>query len=343
MSPIPNGRVIFNEAPVAYPDPRTTLVYDTSETIDLETSPLNGGILVKSLVFSIDPYLRGRLRSPETKSYNEAFALGQPIRNFSVAVVLRSENANVKVGEHVYGHFPLAEYHILKDLTGVRKIENKEGIAWSHYTGIAGMPGKTAYYGWKAYAKAKKGETIFVTTGAGPVGSMVIQLAKLDGLKVIASAGSSEKVQFMKDIGADVAFNYKTESTDEILKKHGPIDIYWDHVGGEVLDLALIHAAKFARFIEVGLITGYNSGGIQPVKNFGNVLSKSLTIQGLYVGNFEEQYGEAFYNDIPGRIARGEIKYLEYVKHGLQSAGQLLVDVLKGDNFGKAVIIVADK
>jgi len=204
------------------------------------------------------------------------------------------------------------------------------------------MPGKTGFHGWKAYAKPKKGETVFVTTGAGPVGSMVIQLAKLDGLKVIASAGSAEKVQFMKDIGADVAFNYKTESTDEILEKHGPIDIYWDHVGGESLDLAFKHAARFARFIEVGLITGYNTGGIQPVKNFGNVLFKSLTIQGFLVHNLEEEYSEAFDNEIPGRIARGEIKYVEYVKHGLQSAGQLLVDVLKGDNFGKAVIVVAD-
>jgi len=318
------------------------LVYDTSETIDLESVALDGGILVKTLVVSVDPYLRGRLRSAEKKSYNEAFVLGQPITSYSVAVVIRSETPDAKVGEHLVGNFPQAEYNILKNLEGALKIQNKENIPWSLYIGVAGMPGKTAYYGWKAYAKPKKGETLFVTTGAGPVGATVLQLAKLDGLKVIASAGSAEKVKFMKDIGADVAFNYKTESTDEILEKHGPIDIYWDHVGGESLDLAFGHAARFARFIEVGLISGYNSGGIQPVKNFGNVLFKSLTIQGFIVGNLEAEYSKAFYNEIPGRIARGEIKYVEYVKHGLQSAGQLLVDVLKGDNFGKAVIIVAD-
>ena len=134
---------------------------------------------------------------------------------------------------------------MLPSLDQYRILENKEGLPWSVYIGVAGMPGtsfllangwtvmltrsaragQTAYNGWKEYADAKKGETVFVTTGAGPVGSMVIQLAKQDGLKVIASAGSEEKVQFMKSIGADVAFNYKTTSAAEVLAKEGPIDM----------------------------------------------------------------------------------------------------------------------
>ena len=109
---------------------------------------------------------------------------------------------------------------------GLRIIENKEKLPWSVYLGVAGMPGQTAYTAWKEYAQAKKGDTAFVTAGAGPVGSMVIQLAKADGLKVIASAGSEEKVAFMKSIGADVAFNYKTENTFEVLEREGPIDVY---------------------------------------------------------------------------------------------------------------------
>jgi len=105
MSPVQNGRVIFNEVPTGYPDPQKTLVYDTSETIDLESVALNGGILVKTLVVSVDPYFRGRLRSPENKSYNEAFVLGETISSYSVGVVLRSETPDVEVGEHLVGHF----------------------------------------------------------------------------------------------------------------------------------------------------------------------------------------------------------------------------------------------
>lgn len=123
------------------------------------------------------------------------------------------------------------------------------------------MPGKTADFGWKELSLAKKGEVAFVTAGAGPVGQLVIQLAKLDGLKVIASAGSDEKVEYLKTLGADVAFNYKTSKTAEVLDKEGPINVYWDNVGGETLEAAIDHAAVGARFIECGMISGYNNTG----------------------------------------------------------------------------------
>ena len=108
---------------------------------------------------------------------------------------------------------------------GFRILENKEGLPWSVYVGVAGMPGQTAFLAWKEFARAKKGETAFVTAASGPVGSFVIQLAKSQGLKVIASAGSEEKVKFIRSIGADVAFNYKTTSTAEVLAKEGPINM----------------------------------------------------------------------------------------------------------------------
>jgi len=145
--------------------------------------------------------------------------------------------------------FPHQHYYISHSPDDLTAIENPYNLPWSLFIGVLGMPGKTAYMAWKEYSQAKKGETLFVSTGAGPVGSLVIQIAKSQGLKVIASAGSDEKVKFMKEIGADVAFNYKTEKTTDILAKEGPIDIYWDNVGGETLEAALDAANTFARFI----------------------------------------------------------------------------------------------
>lgn len=123
------------------------------------------------------------------------------------------------------------------------------------------MPGKTADFGWREFSTAKEGDIAFVTAGAGPVGQLVIQLAKLEGLKVIASAGSDEKVEYLKTLGADVAFNYKTNKTTDVLAKEGPIDVFWDNVGGETLEAAIENAAVGARFIECGMISVYNATG----------------------------------------------------------------------------------
>ncbi|KAJ7810916.1 chaperonin 10-like protein [Mycena olivaceomarginata] len=211
--------------PEDYPVPGKTVVYDTTETIDLESVPLNGGILIKVLLLSLDPYMRGRLRAPEIESYMPAFPLGQPLTGGGIGVVLRSEDAAVKAGTHVRGWLAHQEYYIAPNLSMLEVIERDPKLDWSVYIGAAGMPGETVFAGWRKYSEAKKGEVAFITTGAGPVGSMVIQIAKQDGVKVIASAGSEEKVKFMKEISADVVFNYKTTDVREVLKKEGPIDM----------------------------------------------------------------------------------------------------------------------
>ncbi|KAJ7120596.1 hypothetical protein C8R43DRAFT_1090904 [Mycena crocata] len=321
MAPIQNGRVIFDSIPESYPIPGETTVYDTSGTIDLETVPLNGGFLVKTLVLSVDPYLRGRMRSPEKKS----------IYGFGISVVLRSETAGVEVGNHIYGHTTnFQEYAVISDLGVLQVIEKHPDLPWTAYVGAAGMPGKTAYMGWKAYSDAKAGEVAFVTAGAGPVGSyvMVIQLAKQAGMKVIASAGSEEKVKFMQSIGAHVAFNYKTTSTREVLEKEGPVDVYWDNVGGESLEAAIDFAAINARFLECGMISGYNTGP-KPLANFNLVVGKCLHIHGILT--------------IPPKIASGELKYAEEITKGLDKAGDVILAVQKGTNKAKAVILVADE
>jgi len=214
-------------------------------------------------------------------------------------------------------------------------------LPWSLYVGAAGMPGKTAYMAWNEYSRAKKGEVAFVSTGAGAVGSLVIQLAKQDGLKVIASAGSDEKVEYMKELGADIAFNYKTTDTREVLAKEGPIDVYWDNVGGSTLDAALEAATVGARFIECGMISGYNEQA-PPVKNLMLIVAKSLTLSGFIVGRLESKYSDDFYKTIPAKLANGELKFKEEVSKGLEKVGDVLLAVQKGTNKAKAVISVAD-
>ncbi|KAF8062309.1 hypothetical protein FPV67DRAFT_266233 [Lyophyllum atratum] len=341
MAPIRNARTIFNAIPTGYPEPGKTTVYDDAKTIDIENVPLNGGFILKTLVLSIDPYLRGRMRAPEKKSYSAPFAIGEPLGSHGVGVVVRSELSGVSKGDLVYGHLTHEEYSVRKNLAGLKVFTNEHQLPLSVYVGAAGMPGKTAYMAWKEYSRAKKGETAFVTTGGGPVGSLVIQLAKLDGLKVIASAGSEEKVEFMKSIGADVAFNYKTTDTAEVLAKEGPIDVYWDNVGGETLDQALVAANNGARFIECGMISGYNGGG-KPINNLMLVIAKSLSMNGFIVGTLEHKYEAEFYATVPAKLASGELKYTEEVTEGLDKVGDVILAVQKGTNKAKAVIKVAD-
>ncbi|KAF8157829.1 alcohol dehydrogenase [Crassisporium funariophilum] len=341
MAPVTNGRVIFKSIPEGFPEPGKTTVFDGSQKIDLENVPLNGGFLLKVLELSVDPYMRGRMRDPKKDSYVPAFTIGEPLSNHGIGVVVRSENSGVKSGDFVYGFLEYQNYQIIKSMDGMRVIKNAEKLPLSTYVGVLGMPGKTAYMAWKEYSRAQKGQTVFVSGGAGPVGSLVIQLAKLDGCKVIGSAGSEEKVKFMKECGADVAINYKTEKTLEILQKEGPLNIYWDNVGGETLDAALETAAINAIFIECGMISGYNSGG-KPVTKLENVFAKSLNMHGFIVHRLEHKYLEEFYNVMTPKVVSGQIKHREDVYSGLDKAGDVILAVQQGKNKSKAVIHVAD-
>ncbi|KAF6746490.1 alcohol dehydrogenase [Ephemerocybe angulata] len=341
--PVTNGKVLFNSVPEGYPEPGKTTVYDDSEQIDLESVPIpDGGFLVKTLYLSVDPYMRGRMREPTKKSYSPPFTLGEPLTGHGVGVVLKSKSSEFKEGAHVYGFFRHQNYIVYPNRAGLIVLDNKQKLPWSYYVGAAGMPGKTAYMAWKEYSSSKKGETVFVSGGAGAVGSFVIQLAKIDGCKVIASAGSDEKVEFMKSIGADVTFNYKTSNTLDVLNEHGPIDIYWDNVGGPTLEAALEAANTNARFIECGMISGYNTGGA-PIKNIIHVVSKSISMFGFIVSRLEHKYDEQFYKEVPELIAAGKLKVLEDVFEGLASVGDAILAVQKGTNKGKAVVRVADQ
>ncbi|KIY67772.1 NAD(P)-binding protein [Cylindrobasidium torrendii FP15055 ss-10] len=326
-----------------YPEPGKTTVYDTTRSIDLDTVPLNGGVLLKVTYLSIDPYMRNKMGAPqEGKWAAPQFTLGQPLDNFGLGRVIRSDDSNFKPGDYVYGFLKFEEY-VVTSSAGLEKLDNQAHIPWSAYLSAAGMPGQTAYFGYKEFVKAKKGQTIWITTGAGAVGSILIQLAKRDGLRVIGSAGSEEKVAFMKEIGADVAFNYKTTNIDDLLEKEGPIDIYWDHVGRESLDIALGHINKYGRIIIAGAISGYNFGHTYAYQNLFNIDQRSLTVTGFNVTDPElaEHWGEAFAREVPVLIARGDLKHREE-KTPFELAGDALVRVLKGQNTGKSILVVSE-
>ncbi|KAF7341122.1 NAD(P)-binding protein [Mycena venus] len=343
MAPIQNARVLFNSVPKGYPIPGETTLYDTTQTIDLDTVPLNGGFLVKTLMLSVDPYFRGKMRSSEKKSYTAGFEIGSPLDGFGVGVVLRSETHKVQVGNYIYGPTMLhQEYTVFPELGLMQVIEKHANLPWSAYLGPAGMPGQTAYVGWREYSNAKAGEVVFVTSGAGGVGAMVIQLAKQAGLKVIASAGSEDKVKFMQSIGADVAFNYKTTDTRAVLEKEGPIDIFWDNVGGATLDAAFEFAAFNGRFLECGSISGYNTGE-EAIKNFHLIIGKCLHVHGILVLPLLPKYYADFYANIPAKLASGEIKYAEEITKGLDKVGDVILAVQKGTNKAKAVVVVAEE
>ena len=341
MPEITNGRHIVKEYPSGYPIPGQTTAYDTSAKIDPESVSLNGGILAKLLLISIDPYLRGRLKAESPAR----FPLEAPLSGYGIVKVIRSENDKFHPGDILYGNGRIRheEYTIItkEEAEHVTAFKPVDKVPLSVYIGAAGMPGLTAFTGWKEYAAAKKGETVFVSTAAGAVGSMVVQIAKNEGLKVIGSAGSEEKVKFLKELGVDVAFNYKTTDTREVLQKEGPIDIYWDNVGGDTLDAVLENTNELARIIMCGAISGYN-GEPAIVKNLMNTIYKQTKLYGHLVGPFVSKYQKAFDEVVVRKLADGTYKHREDKVYGLDKAPQAMLDVQKGANVGKSVVVVSE-
>ncbi|KAH8110288.1 hypothetical protein DFH11DRAFT_1547594 [Phellopilus nigrolimitatus] len=363
--PIPNPRLVFSAVPNGLPVPGETTTYDTSQTIDLDTVDLNGGFLVRLLAVSLDPYMRNRMRPADVEGDMVAFDLGGTVTGFGVGEVLRSESATVKAGEHVYGFMPYQHYVVFPNMDSsvgglqalmLSVVTNEHKLPWRYFVGALGMTGQTAYYGLKDISNPKPGETIYISAASGAVGTILIQLAKSLGLKVIASAGSDAKVALAQSLGADHAFNWRTADTRAELKAHGPLDIFFDNVGGATLEAAIENAAQRARFVICGAVSVYNDdiSNAYGVRNLWLVNRYRIKLgtdpdlllydrmEGFIVIDWHEKYLSEFYATMPGKLARGEIRYVEHVYHGLDAASQGLVDVLTGKTVGKAVVVIAD-
>jgi hypothetical protein len=211
-------------------------------------------------------------------------------------------------------------------------------VPLSYYLGVLGMPGMTAYFGLKELGQPKPGETVLVSAASGAVGSVVGQLAKIWGCRAVGIAGGREKCDYVKnELGFDECFDYKAGKLREQLRD---IDVYFDNVGGEILDLALARMKLFGRIVVCGMISDYNSAEPYRVKNLRAVLVNRLKVQGMIVFDWKDRYGEAL-KALGGYLAAGKLKTRESVVEGLANAPQGLVALLKGGNFGKQLVKLA--
>lgn len=293
-----------------------------------------GQVLVRNTFLSVDPYMRGRMN--DVKSYVPPYALDAPMDGGAVGVVEESTSASVPVGATVL-HMAGWREHAVLDQGAVRVVDTDVAPA-SAYLGVLGMPGLTAWVGLTAIGQLREGETVFVSGAAGAVGSLVGQLARRLGAgKVIGSAGSADKVAWLVDeLGYDAAFDYHQGPVATQLAEHGPVDVYFDNVGGEHLEAAITHMADRGRLALCGAIAGYDTPVPGP-RNLMMAISKRLTLRGFIVSDHADLAGE-FYRTVGPWLAAGEVSARETVLDGLDRTVEGFLGLATGANTGKMLI-----
>lgn len=348
---VQNKSLIFKQVPTGLPVPGKDLVVETRE-FDVEQAPPPGGLTAKNLYISFDPYMRGRMREPEKKSYSPPYTLGEPITSNAVFRVLKSDAPNFSPGDLVHGNVSVAEYSIVpKDaIASLRKLENPYKLDPIEFIGAMGMPGLTAYASLYDIGKPVKGETIFISAASGAVGQLVGQLARHEGLRVIGSVGSDEKLNFIiEELNFDGGFNYKKENPADALKRLAPngIDIYYENVGGIQLEAAIDALNDFGRIVACGMVSEYNKPDSEKygIKNLMQVVAKRLTMRGFIVG--DKNMGPRYVKERDERVGKwlheGTFKTKSSITEGIENAAEGFVGMLQGKNFGKAVLKVADQ
>jgi NADPH-dependent curcumin reductase CurA len=303
---------------------------------------LNAGeVLVKILYISLDPAMRGWMN--EGRSYIAPVGIGDVMRAGAAGRIAASKNDRFAVGDAVTGALGVQEYGI-SDGTGLIKVDTKVAPL-PVFLGTLGMPGMTAYFGLLDVGQPKQGETVVVSGAAGAVGSVVGQIAKIKGCRVVGIAGGADKCRYVvSELGFDAAIDYKHEDLIEGLKKHCPkgIDVYFDNVGGLILDAALAFLARGARIPICGAISQYNSKTIEGPKNYLSLLINRARMQGFVVFDYADRYSEAAVQ-MAGWMMAGKLKSREDIVPGLGTFPETLLKLFTGDNNGKLVIKVADE
>lgn len=293
-------------------------------------------VLVRNRFMSVDPYMRGRMNAG--KSYVPPFEIGKPLEGGAIGDVIESLAKEFKPGDVVISNLGWREYGIAspKELHAV----SREVEPLSIYLGALGMTGMTAWVGLNL-VEVKAGDVIFISGAAGAVGSMAGQLAKLRGCRVVGAAGSMEKVRFLRDeCGFDFAFNYKAGSLLEHLNEGAPdgIDVYFDNVGGQLLEAALSALREHGRIIACGAISGYNAETSRPgPSNLFNMITKRLTMRGMIVRDWMDHQGE-FEKEVGGYFRAGKLKHKETVAEGIDHAVDAFLGLFHGQNMGKMVV-----
>lgn len=302
--------------------------------------PGSGEVLVRVLYLSLDPAMRGWMN--ESKSYIAPVGLGEVMRALGIGRVIDSKDPSLAVGDVVVGPTGVQDYVVAKakDLT---KVDPRAPLP--RYLGALGMPGLTAYFGLLDIGRPKAGETVVVSAAAGAVGGVVGQIAKIKGCRVVGIAGGAAKCRYVVDeLGFDAAIDYKAEDVQKALAGHCPkgVDVYFDNVGGEILEIALSLLARRARVVICGAISQYNNPtAIQGPRNYLSLLINHALMEGFVVFDYADRYAEGI-EALAGWMMEGKLKAREDVVDGLETFPETLLKLFRGENFGKLVIKVAD-
>jgi NADPH-dependent curcumin reductase len=327
-----NHQFLLAARPVGLPKPSDWEYVQTPVA-----QPGHGEVLVRNAYVSLDPAMRGWMN--EGRSYIPPVGIGEVMRAFAVGEVIATNDPDVPVGAHVGGLLGVQEYAVANG-KGVFKIDTSLAPL-PVYLGTLGMPGVTAYFGLLDIGRPEAGDTVVVSGAAGAVGGLVGQIAKLKGCRVVGIAGGPEKcAHLLEDVGFDATIDYKSEDLDAALAEHCPkgIDIYFDNVGGEILDAALARLARRARVVICGAISQYNStDGLQGPRNYLSLLVNHATMTGFVMSDYLDRYGEAV-KEMAGWMTAGKLISREEIAQGLENFPRVLLRLFHGENTGKLVL-----
>jgi NADPH-dependent curcumin reductase len=313
---------------------------DWNYTEEPVRDPGPGEVLVKVLYLSLDPAMRGWMN--EGKSYVEPVRIGDIMRAFGGGRVIASQNPDFAVGDHVTGVFGAQEYAI-SDGKGLNKVDLKLAPL-PVYLSILGITGLTAYFGLLEVGQAKAGDTVVISGAAGATGMAAGQIARIKGCRVVGIAGGPEKCGYLlKELAFDAAIDYKNENVVQALRKHCPqgVNVYFDNVGGDILDAVLAQLARGARVVLCGAISQYNNTtGIKGPSNYLSLLVNRARMEGFIVFDFASRYGEGI-REMAGWLAAGKLKSKEDIVEGFSTFPDTLLKLFRGENFGKLMLKVA--
>ena len=315
----------------------------STECFDLETreipTPNPGEALIRARYLSVDPYMRGRMRAGE--SYAEPWDVGAPLRGGVVGEVVDPNGTGFETGDLVVGNLAWADYATAPahELTRVAVGD----VPASTALGVLGMPGRTAYFGTRAVAEPQPGDTMVVSAAAGAVGSVVGQLAKMAGARVVGTAGSERKVEWLHELGFDAAINYRdVDDYGDALADVAPdgVDVYFDNVGGPLTDAVFDHLATDARVAVCGQIALYNAEE-RPAgpRKLGKLIETRARVEGFLVSDFSARF-ETATADLRRWVQAGDLQYRETVTDGLERAPEAFLGLFEGENIGKQVVKV---
>lgn len=301
-----------------------------------------GQALVRNLYLSLDPAMRGWMR--EGDSYIEPVKLGDVMRGATIGEVVKSNSPDYAPGDKVFGMGGWQDYYLVGPKGGARKLPADAPFPLTNFLSVLGITGLTAYFGLLDVGRPKAGETVVVSTAAGAVGSIVCQIAKIKGCRVVGICGSDEKCKWILDeLGVDAAINYKTQNVAAELRRACPnkIDIYFDNVGGEILNTVLGMINVHARVVICGAIAQYNATEPAPgPSNYISLLTKRSRMEGFVVLDFMDRAMEGVMQ-LGQWLAEGKIKHREHIVEGLPNAPKAIRHLFDGTNRGKLIIKVS--